>query len=60
MRLYIPIPSETFERLKTLARAERRDPHRQAVVLIERALADHAARNDQPATAEQAVHDARP
>ncbi|MFI5260992.1 MAG: hypothetical protein ACHQZR_00390 [Candidatus Limnocylindrales bacterium] len=34
----LPIPDDTLERLRDLARAERRSPAAQALVLIERGL----------------------
>lgn len=38
MRLFVPLDPDEFDRLRALARAERRRPQEQAAVLLTRAL----------------------
>jgi hypothetical protein len=49
-RLTIDLEGQTFRRLATVADQERRDPRRQAVVLIERGL-EMADQHPEPASA---------
>ncbi len=41
MRLFVPLTRDEFDRLREMARAERRRPQEQAAVILTSALATH-------------------